>query len=153
MFAWDKVSNKSAETLGLPIIPAPWILNLVKFVLKLYSPPNCLVINLHCSIVFVNSNSLTVNAISLLFPSWVAWIIKSTLMLASDKVSNIWAAIPGLSGSAEILNTVWFSNTSRLFTVFVNSNPPLFKANGWILLCKRVPFERVWLDLTYNLIP
>ena len=74
-------------------------------------------------------------------------------MPASDSVSNIWAAIPGLSGRLEILNTVWFSNTSRLLTVFVNSKPPLFRANGFILLCKRVPFERVWLDFTYNLIP
>ena len=38
-------------------------------------------------------------------------MIKSTLMLASDSFSNICAAIPGLSGIFERLNTAWFSNT------------------------------------------
>ena len=64
-------------------------------------------------------------------------------MFACDRVSNIWAAIPGLSGRLEILNTVWFSNTSRLLTVLVNSKPPLLRDKGFILQWRRVPFERV----------
>ena len=86
------------------------------FIFRLYSPPN----------------SLTVNVISFLFPSFVACIIKSTLILASESFSNNCAAIPGLSGIFERLNTAWFSNTSRQLTVFVNYKLPLFSGRGWI---------------------
>ena len=59
-------------------------------------------------------------------------MIKSTLIFTSDSVSNICAAMPGLSGSLEILKTAWFSNTSRLLTVLVNSKLPLFSGKGLI---------------------
>ena len=131
ILASARVLNILAAMPGRPMIPAPAIAILATRFSTITSASWVL---LGCSrragaIASVTDSALvnicltTVKAISLLFPSWIDWIIRSTSTRWWEISPNNLAAIPGRSGILNKATFAWSGSNSTESTALVISNP------------------------------